>query len=187
MSKKVIIVASPLETGLANDVNGYPIIYSGVGKINATIAAYKAFTEGYDEIINIGSCGSLKLERGDIINVGLVYQDIDATPLSNYGHTPFESNSYQIIANRLSDLTCFTTDYFVDLQQLEKYSPSYISMIHRCDCFDMECFAIAKVAKRFNIKFKAYKWVSDNGGDVSWEENCKIGFDKVKEILNANC
>jgi hypothetical protein len=42
MSKKVIIVASPLETGLANDVNGYPIIYSGVGKINATIAAYKA-------------------------------------------------------------------------------------------------------------------------------------------------
>ena len=47
----------------------------------------------------------------------------------------------------------------------------------------MECYAIAKVAKRFNINFKAYKWVSDNGGDVSWEENCKIGFDKVKELV----
>ena len=175
MSKKVVIVASPLETGLANEVNGYPIIYSGVGKINATMAAYKAFIEGYDEIINIGSCGSLKLERGDILNIGFVFQDIDATPLSKYGHTPFESNSSQIVVNRLSDLTCF--------QQLDKYSPSYISMIHRCDCFDMECFAIAKVAKRFNIKFKAYKWVSDNGGDVSWEENCTIGFAKVKELI----
>jgi nucleoside phosphorylase len=56
-------------------------------------------------------------------------------------------------------------------------------MINRCDCFDMECYAIAKVCKRFNMDFKAYKWVSDNGGDVSWEENCSIGFDKVKKLL----
>ena len=182
MSKKVFIVASPLETGLAKDINGSPIIYSGVGKINATMAAYRAFVEGYDEIINIGSCGSLKLERGSILNVGFVFQDIDGTPLCEYGQTPFEHEK-QIVINRFSDLTCFTTDYFVDLQQKDKYSPFYINMINRCDCFDMECYAIAKVAKRFNINFKAYKWVSDNGGDVSWEENCKIGFDKVKELV----
>ena len=182
MSKKVFIVASPLETGLAKDINGSPIIYSGVGKINATMAAYRAFVEGYDEIINIGSCGSLKLERGTILNIGFVFQDIDGTPLCEYGQTPFEHEK-QIVINRFSDLTCFTTDYFVYLQQKDKYSPFYINMINRCDCFDMECYAIAKVAKRFNINFKAYKWVSDNGGDVSWEENCKIGFDKVKELV----
>jgi adenosylhomocysteine nucleosidase len=182
MNKKVFIVASPLETGIINDINGSPIIYSGVGKINATMAAYKAFTDGYTEVINIGSCGSLKHKRGTIINVGLIYQDIDGTPLCEYGVTPFE-NAVNIVINRLSDLTCFTTDYFVDLSQIDKYSPSYISMIHRCDCFDMECFAIAKVCKRFNMTFKAYKWVSDNGGDVSWEENCSIGFDKVKKLL----
>ena len=185
MNKRVFIVASPLETGLAKDINGSPIIYSGVGKINATMAAYKAFVEGYDEIINIGSCGSLKLERGTILNIGLIFQDIDGTPLCEYGQTPFE-HERQIVINRFSDLTCFTTDYFVDLQQKDKYSPFYLNMINRCDCFDMECYAIAKVAKRFNINFKAYKWVSDNGGDVSWEENCKIGFEKTKQLLNAS-
>ena len=182
MNKRVFIVASALETGIINDINESPVIYSGVGKINATMAAYKAFTDGYNEVINIGSCGSLKHEQGTIINVGLVYQDIDGTPLCKYGVTPFET-TLNIVVNRLSDLTCFTTDYFVDLSQINKYSPSYINMINRCDAFDMECYAIAKVCKRFNMDFKAYKWVSDNGGDVSWEENCSIGFDKVKKLL----
>jgi nucleoside phosphorylase len=136
MNKRVFIVASPLETGIINDINGSPVIYSGVGKINATMAAYKAFTDGYNEVINIGSCGSLKHEQGTIINVGLVYQDIDGTPLCEYGITPFEYTR-NIVVNRLSDLTCFTTDYFVDLSQKEKYSSSYIKCINNqlyCIC-----------------------------------------------------
>jgi nucleoside phosphorylase len=47
----------------------------------------------------------------------------------------------------------------------------------------MECFAIAKVCKRFNIKFSSYKWVSDDGDGSNWKENCKIGFEKIKQIL----
>ena len=48
----------------------------------------------------------------------------------------------------------------------------------------MECFAIAKVCKRFGMKFSSYKWISDSGEHSNWEENCKIGFEKVKVILN---
>jgi adenosylhomocysteine nucleosidase len=57
-------------------------------------------------------------------------------------------------------------------------------MIEKCSILDMECFAIAKVCRRYNVKFSSYKWVSDGGDHSHWKENCKIGFEKVKTILN---
>jgi adenosylhomocysteine nucleosidase len=181
--KKVFIVALRDEVDGANFINDCPIIYSGVGKINATMAAYRAFCEGYKEVINIGSCGSLKHPPGSIIPVGSVYQDIDCSPLCEYGETPFESHYKQVVLRRDNMNTCFTTDYFVDLSQKDKYSKSYIDMINKCDIFDMECFALAKVCHRFGIKFNSYKWVSDNGDGGDWKENCKIGFEKVKQMI----
>lgn len=178
---KVFIVASPLETKYSNDINGYPIFYSGLGKINATIATMRVINDGYKEIVNIGSCGSLKLKPGEIVKIDKVCQDIDITPLCEYGETLFE-DCKEIKLGDL-DIKCFTTDYFVDINQMKKYSTFYKNMIQECDVFDMECFAIAKVCKQYNIPFQSYKWVSDNGGDVSWEENCEIGFKQIKEII----
>jgi len=181
---KVFIVAVPYEVETQDKILDIPVIFSGVGKINATMAAYRAFSEGYKEVINIGSCGSLKHTPGEIVKVGQVFQDIDATPLQEYGYTPFEAASYQIVIDAISPITCFTTDYFYDAQQRSKYSKSYLNMIEKCSVFDMECFAIAKVCKRFNMNFSSYKWVSDDGDASSWKEMCHIGFNKVKEILN---
>ena len=184
MNKKVFIVAVNEEVNTQGSILNTPVIFSSIGKINATIAAMTAFNLGYTEIINIGSCGSLHLPVGDIAKVGLVYQDIDATPLSEYGETPFEAASKQIVLDPKSPITCFTTDYFYDKPQDLKYSKYYLEMIEKCNIFDMECFAIAKVCKRFGIKFSSYKWISDSGEHSDWRENCKIGFEKVKEILN---
>jgi adenosylhomocysteine nucleosidase len=183
MNKRVFIVAVPDEVEIQGRILDTPVIFSGVGKINATMAAYRAFSEGYKEVINIGSCGSLSLSIGEIVKVGQVFQDIDATPLCNYGDTPFEAASKQIVLNALSPVSCFTTDYFYDHSQIDKYSKNYLEMINKCTIFDMECFALAKVCKRFNIKFNSYKWVSDSGDGSNWEENCKIGFEKIKNII----
>ena len=184
MNKKVFIVAVPDEVDIQGKILEYPVIFSGVGKINATMAAMSALHLGYNEIINIGSCGSLKLPVGKIAKVGQVFQDIDATPLDEYGSTPFDANSKQIILDTNSDISCFTTDYFYDNNQLSKYSPYYLEMIEKCSIFDMECYAIAKVCRRYNVKFSSYKWISDGGDHSHWKENCKIGFEKVKVILN---
>ena len=184
MSKKVFIVAVPDEVEVQEEILGFPVIFSGVGKINATIATYKAFSEKYSEVINIGSCGSLTLPVGEIVKVGQVFQDIDVTPLCSYGDTPFETSSKQVVIDTLSSISCFTTDYFYDYSQIDKYSEKYLEMISKCSIFDMECFAIAKVCKRFNIKFSSYKWVSDNGDGSNWKENCKIGFEKIKQIIS---
>jgi len=185
MNKKIFIVAVPDEVDTQGKILEYPVIFSGVGKINATMAAMSALHLGYNEIINIGSCGSLRLPVGEIIvKVGQVFQDIDATPLDEYGATPFDANSKQIVLDSNSTISCFTTDYFYDNSQLSKYSPYYLEMIEKCSIFDMECFAIAKVCKRYNVKFSSYKWISDGGDHSHWKENCKIGFEKVKVILN---
>jgi adenosylhomocysteine nucleosidase len=93
MNKKVFIVAVPNEVDIQGNILGYPVIFSGVGKINAAMAAMSALHLGYNEIINIGSCGSLRLPVGEIAKVGQVFQDIDATPLDEYGVTPFDANA----------------------------------------------------------------------------------------------
>ena len=180
---RVFIVAVPDEVEVQTTILGSPVIFSGVGKINATMTAYRAFSEGYKEVINIGSCGSLRFKAGDIVKVGQVFQDIDATPLQEYGSTPFEVSSRQIVLDSDSNITCFTTDYFYDAKQKDKYSKNYLKMIDECSVFDMECFALAKVCKRFNMKFTSNKLVSDDGDANSWKEMCHIGFEKVKDIL----
>jgi adenosylhomocysteine nucleosidase len=183
MNKRVFIVAVPDEVEIQGKILGSPVIFSGIGKINATMAAYKAFSEGYNEVINIGSCGSLSIPVGEIVKVGQVFQDIDATPLCDYGDTPFEAASKQIVLDALSPISCFTTDYFYDHNQINKYFKNYLEMINKCSIFDMECFAIAKVCKRFNIKFTSYKWISDSGDGGNWKENYKVGFEKIKQII----
>lgn len=180
---RVFIVAVPDEVEVQGVILGSPVIFSGVGKINAAVATYRAFSAGYKEVINIGSCGSLRFKAGDIVKVSQVFQDIDATPLQEYGSTPFEAASRQIILDSDSNITCFTTDYFYDAKQRDKYSKNYLKMIDECSIFDMECFAIAKVCKHFNIKFTSYKWVSDDGDANNWKEMCHLGFEKVKDIL----
>ena len=45
-------------------------------------------------------------------------------------------------------------------------------------------FAIAYVCKIFNIEFKSFKWVSDDGNVDTWEENVVIGFENFKKVLD---
>ena len=142
---KVFIVATPIEVDNATEILGCPIIYSGIGKINATMAVYKAIHEAHTEIINIGSCGSHNIISGELVEVGQVYQDINLTPLAPYGEVLFEANSKKIELDAGSSISCFTTDYFMDKPQKSKYSKDYLNMVKNCDIFDMECFALAKV------------------------------------------
>jgi adenosylhomocysteine nucleosidase len=182
VSDLVFIVALKEEIENYDSILGHPVIFSGVGKINATIAACKAINMGFKKIINIGSCGSLKYESGKIISIGKVYQDIDLTPLCEYGQTLNEKNS-DFIELSNSENSLISTDYFIDLSQIQKYSNSLIKMIHECSGFDMECYAIAKVCKINNIDFRSIKWISDNGNSSDWVESCKESFEKIKIFL----
>jgi nucleoside phosphorylase len=179
---KCYIIALPDEVNNVTKINGIPVLYCGVGKLNASIGMMTLISQGYNNITNIGSCGSVKHKIGEIIKIGKVYQDIDVRPLCKYGVAPNDSD-YEIVIDDESTHTCFTTDYFYDSKNLLKYSKKYLKKIKSSSIFDMECYSMAKIAKIHNVKFESFKWVSDDGSFGDWKKNCEIGFDKYLKKL----
>jgi adenosylhomocysteine nucleosidase len=181
--KKAFVVALTEEIDGLQEINNIPVFYTGLGKLNAILTSSRLICEGFTEIINIGSCGSKNLKSGTLVKVGKTFEDIDATPIFDYGKS--KKNDLDFInIDSDSEFSCFTTDYFFDHNQPLKYSKNYLLQINKSSVFDMECFAHAKVCHQHNIKFNAYKWVSDDGDFNSWNVNCKIGFDNF--IKNYN-
>jgi len=172
---KAFVVAIPEEVNNSKEINGIPVFYSGLGKLNAMSTTSKLISEGFNEIINIGSCGSTNLKPGEIIKIGKCFEDIDATPIFEYGKTSNDELGF-IEIDKNSEFSCFTTDYFFYHNEISKYSQNYIKMVNECSVLDMECYSHAKICKLYDVKFSSYKWVSDDGDYNSWVENCKIGF-----------
>ena len=182
MKDTIFVVALRQEVNGLDSLLECPIIFSGVGKINSTIATMTAISKGYTNIINIGSCGSLKMKVGQIVKIDTFFQDIDCRPLCDYG-VAFEDVDYYIEMSYKTGNSCFTTDYFFDSDNREKYSEDYLKMIEKSTVFDMESYSAAKVCKQYKVNFSSYKWVSDDGQSSDWQNNCKVGLEKIKELL----
>jgi adenosylhomocysteine nucleosidase len=155
----------------------------GVGKVVSAVNTTRLIEDlKPDLVINFGSVGNLEdYQVGDVLEVGEVFNDIDARPFAEYGDTPFTSLS----SIRLSDsgIKCFTTDCFY--HSTNDYSDGYWGMIKQCDVVDMELYSIAYCCKSMGIPLKSYKWVSDSGDSSKWRENAMEGFHKFKsEIVN---
>lgn len=181
MSKpKIILVsATPLEHGGLKELFGFPIFQVGIGKINAASNLTEIlWNEEPDIVVNFGSCGNLKNHKvGEVLQVGEVYNNIDARPFAEYGCTP-ETNFCEIKLSN-NNIKCFSTDQFYDSHRTD-YSEKYLEMIDKCDIVDMECYALAQVCKQREIPFISFKWVSDDGDSSKWEENAAIGFKNFK-------
>lgn len=181
MSKpKIILVsATPLEHGGVRELFGFPIFQVGIGKINAASNLTEIlWNEEPDIVVNFGSCGNLKNHKvGEVLEVGSVYNNIDARPFAEYGCTP-ETNFCEIKLSN-NNIKCFSTDQFYDSHRTD-YSEKYLEMINKCDIVDMECYALAQVCKQREIPFLSFKWVSDDGDSSKWKENAAIGFKNFK-------
>ena len=94
MSKKILIVCALTEE-TQNELSDYNVLYTGVGKINATyeLTRYLPLNFDYDLIINYGT-GASKVHKGLVDCTKFIQRDMDATPMGfNIGVTPFESDS----------------------------------------------------------------------------------------------
>ena len=183
MGKTILVSATPLEHGGLTELNGLPIFQVGIGKINSAMNMVDLIHKHQpDSVINFGSCGNLKNHKvGEVIEVGTVYNNIDARPFAEYGCTP-ETPNCEI---KLSDsgINCFTTDQIYDNTRTD-YAQKYLEMIDKCDIVEMECYSLAYVCATFGVKFLSYKWVSDDGNIDTWEDNAAIGFENFKKILS---
>ena len=172
-SDTVILVAIPKELPklLLPDWN---IIYTGVGKINASFAISKAYFEFKPKIfINYGTAGALNHSLSGLLEVSKFEQrDMEVSALGfKIGETPFEKLS--TISNSEKGFSCSTGDNFV----------TKVPKI-KTDLVDMESYAYAKFCKLYNIKFYCYKYVSDNANEnasIDWNKTIKNG---AKEFAN---
>ena len=169
MNKFALIIALSEE---AEGIEGYPIYLSGCGKVNATIATMKAINDGYENIINFGSAGTVSDVRGLVEVTGYIDRDMDARALNfKLGQTPFEDG----IMIGESGIVCGSGDKFAT-------SKPEIA----CDIVDMEAYAIAKTCLKEGVNFRSFKYISDSADENSandWEENVHKGNKLFQTIL----
>ena len=149
----------------------------GVGKINATYNLIKLIQEHKpSEIINYGTAGAIKKELSGIVECTKFYQrDMDVSALMDFkiGETPFDDINEIILSS--DGFSCGTGDSFVT-------GPIPIKV----DVVDMEAYALAKICKLEKIKFKCFKFISDNADEsasLDWKENCKKGAKLFEQKL----
>lgn len=146
---------------------GNPVIYTGVGKVHAAIAAATALANGATSIINYGSAGAVHAGHSGLISVGAaVERDMDLRPLGlELGQSVGQRmGDRQPVVLRWADGPVVGTgDSFAD--QVPELA---------CDLVDMEAFAIAKACVRAGATFTCLKYVSD-GADAdapdAWARN----------------
>ena len=184
MRKVIFVSATEVEHGGVKEINGLPVFQIGIGKINAAYnMANLLQIHKPTFVINFGSCGNLKNYKvGEILEVGVVHNDIDCRPYAQrYGITPEDNiGSIKLSTNGIN---LFTTDIIYDNKRTD-YTDSYLEMIDKCDIVDMECYSLAYVCKKMNVGFRSYKWVSDSGEVDKWEENAALGFNNFKERIH---
>jgi adenosylhomocysteine nucleosidase len=188
----LLVIALPKESDGIFEKKNFDILYTGVGKVNATYFLTKKLLELKSQnrlpkyVINIGSCGSRKFHKGKVIVCDkFIQRDMDATIFSyKLGETPSEKNIPMIIeCKRISNnltleyATCGSGDNFA-LKPCE---------IEEVDVVDMEAYALAKVCYLENINFISLKYVTDgldeDGGD-SWDKEVKNAGESLSEFFD---
>lgn len=174
---KIYIVAMKEE--LDSELLKTPVIYTGVGKARVTRAVVKYIFDNYElfaagkgpVIVSLGTAGSAKYKKGDILLVDNFYNNGDKFIRHRITCDTFPEPT---------GLVCGSSDFFVCK---ENFSDKQIEWMHNeFDCMDMESYAIANICEELGVKFCGIKCVSDGA------DSPVIDFDKelprFREILN---
>jgi len=191
--KDDILIVCALEQETVGQLEDWNILYTGVGKVNATYKLTQKFGKfgsyiPYDLIINYGTAGSRKSPIGELVDcTKFIQRDMDVRGLGFMKHqTPYESPNGMVILYRTEppsplfnpigkNYTCGTGDSFVE--SLEKGDSNI-------DVFDMEAYALAKVCRYYKVPFISFKYITDGANESSpkdWEKNLADGIKEFKE------
>ena len=187
LNKDDILIVCALEIETQGQLEDYDILYTGVGKVNATFKLTKRLSgevvSGFAPklVINYGTAGSRKIKKKTLVDcTKFVQRDMDVTGLGFMrGETPFEDEpplmldfgitEYNNIRRRA---TCGSGDSFVE-DRTQYYG----------EVVDMEAYALAKVCYLRDIPFVSFKYISDDGNPDDWKNFMAEGSKKFKEVL----
>ena len=191
MNKKDILIVSALEVETQGQLEDYRVLYTGVGKVNATLELTKVLQKAHLHylppmpklVINYGTAGSRKIKKKQLVDcTKFIQRDMDVTGLGFMkGETPFESDPSITIQSTSEfnpigrNASCGSGDSFVE-DRTNYYG----------EVVDMEAYALAKVCYHYDIPFISFKYITDGADEQShedWEKNLANGIVEFKERI----
>jgi adenosylhomocysteine nucleosidase len=174
-SSWLVVMALPMEAQDIFETAGIPVLYTGVGKVNAAMALTRALADYRNarlplpRVANFGSAGSSRFSAGTMVSCTTFHQrDMDVSGLGfQRGETPYEKIPAVLqFASPFAGLphaSCGTGDCFETGRR---------TLVH--DVVDMEAYALAKVCHVERATFACAKFVSDGADQAAandWQAN----------------
>ena len=186
MNNILIVCALPQET--QGQLDDYEVLYTGVGKVNATYKLTTHFGKygsyiPYSMVINYGTAGSRKIKKKTLVDcTSFIQRDMDVTGLGFMkGETPFEKVPPLMLESKSKfnpigrNATCGSGDNFVE-DRTQYYG----------EVVDMEAYALAKVCYMRDVPFISFKYITDGADEQAhedWENNLANGIVEFKQRI----
>jgi adenosylhomocysteine nucleosidase len=175
----MIVMALRQESGGRLEAAGAPVLYTGVGKVNAASALARRLAElrcaGAPPalVVNMGTAGSRSVAPHTLVACNrFVQRDMDVSGLGiPPGVTPFDDAppmlEFPPQFAQLPQLVCSTAD-------------SFATHLHAVDgdVVDMEAFALARVCRTEGVRFACAKYVTD-GADADSAAHWEAALDSA--------
>ena len=171
----MVVVALRNESVGVFEAAGVPVLYCGVGKVNAAMALTRELTryamhhQPPPLVLNFGSAGSRRHPAGALVACHeFVQRDMDVRGLGfEMGVTPFDTAppmlNFEPVFRHLTSAVCGTGDSFAT-----------VATGVDCGVVDMEAYALAKVCWAEQAQFGCAKYVTDGADHAAaddWQRN----------------
>jgi adenosylhomocysteine nucleosidase len=167
----IVVIALRVESSGVFEAAGVPVLYCGVGKVNAAIALTKELSryahqgEEMPLVVNFGSAGSRCFAPGTLVGCQeFVQRDMDVSGLGfALGITPYDEApsalTFEPVFTHLPSAVCGSGDSFAtaDIEV-------------DCAVIDMEAYALAKVCWHENARFACVKYVTDGADHAAADD-----------------
>ncbi len=175
----LVVMALKEESGGLFESLAVQSLYTGIGQVSAAFSLTKALSlKKPSLILNLGTAGSFDLPQDQCVECSAFIQ----RKVNRIG-----PQAKQILAVKkwtdLPSVVCASADFIQN--QRNEFTTDYQIM-------DMESYALAFVAKQFQIPFVALKYISDNSNEnlvLDWKNNLQTAREKlfaVYQRLSSN-
>jgi adenosylhomocysteine nucleosidase len=175
LPRTLVVIALRAESSGVFEAAGIPVLYCGIGKVNAAIELTRALTryacsgQEMPLVMNFGSAGSRSFAAGALVACHeFVQRDMDVSGLGYaLGVTPYDTApscvTFEPVFKDLPSGVCGSGDSFATADVGVK-----------CTVIDMEAYALAKVCWHENAKFACVKYITDGANHAAaddWQRN----------------
>jgi adenosylhomocysteine nucleosidase len=185
----LVVVALRGESAGVFEAAGIPVLYCGVGKINAAMALARALApyrfqgQAMPLVLNFGSAGSRRYPTGTLVGCHeFVQRDMDVSGLGfALGVTPYDEAPpclrFDPVFKHLPSAVCGSGDSFATT-----------ATDMDCGVVDMEAYALAKVCWFDKAPFACAKYVSDGADHAAaddWQQNLHKAADEFLSLYRG--